>query len=77
MLSQDKIDRINYLANKSKNEGLTEEEKKEQNDLRQAYLKNLRKSFKSQLTSMKVVDPEGNDVTPQKVKDEKERKKKH
>ncbi|SET38751.1 Uncharacterized protein YnzC, UPF0291/DUF896 family [Salinibacillus kushneri] len=77
MLSKEKIDRINYLANKSKQEGLTKEEKEEQNELRQAYLKNLRKSFKSQLTSMKVVDPLGNDVTPQKVKDEKERKKKH
>lgn len=77
MLSQDKIDRINALANKSKTDGLTEEETKEQKDLRQEYLKNVRKSFKNQLKSVKVVDPEGNDVTPEKLKQEKERNKKH
>ncbi|MRG85308.1 DUF896 domain-containing protein [Salinibacillus xinjiangensis] len=77
MLSKDKIDRINFLANKAKSEGLTKEEKREQQDLRQDYLRNLRSSFKNQLKSVKVVDPVGNDVTPQKLKDEKNRSKKH
>ncbi|MYL33241.1 DUF896 domain-containing protein [Pontibacillus yanchengensis] len=77
MLSQEKINRINELANKSKNEGLTKEEQDEQQELRQEYLKNVRKSFKNHLKSVKVVDPEGNDVTPNKLKEEKERNKKH
>lgn len=69
MLSKDKLDRINTLAKKSKEVGLTSEEKEEQQTLRQAYLKNVRKSFKNQFKGMKIVDPNGEDVTPQKVKD--------
>lgn len=68
MLSQEKIERINILAKKSKNSGLTDEEKNEQQRLRQEYLKNVRKSFKNQFKGMKVIDPEGKDVTPEKVK---------
>ncbi|MFC0525013.1 DUF896 domain-containing protein [Pontibacillus salicampi] len=77
MLSQDKLDRINTLANKSKSEGLTNTEKEEQQSLRQEYLKNVRKSFKNQLRSVTVMDPEGNDVTPEKLKQDKENQKKH
>ncbi|GAA5415199.1 UPF0291 protein YnzC [Paraliobacillus ryukyuensis] len=69
MLSKDKLNRINELAKKSKAEGLTAKEKEEQQELRQAYLKNVRKSFKNQFKGMKIVDPNGEDVTPQKVKD--------
>lgn len=76
MLNKDKIKRINYLANKSKNEGLTKSEKEEQHSLRQEYLKNIRKSFKNQFKSMTVIDPEGKDVTPQKVKELQKRHKK-
>ncbi|WP_186577375.1 DUF896 domain-containing protein [Aquibacillus kalidii] len=68
MLSKDKIERINTLARKSKNEGLSDEEKIEQKKLREEYLKNVRSSFKNQFKSMKVVDPNGDDVTPEKVK---------
>ncbi|UOQ47789.1 DUF896 domain-containing protein [Gracilibacillus caseinilyticus] len=74
MLSQDKIARINELSKKSKSEGLTEEEKKEQKELREAYLKNVRKSFKNQLKGMTVVDPNGDDVTPEKLKQLKKKK---
>lgn len=49
MLGQDKLDRINYLANKKKSEGLTEEETAEQKELRDAYVKAFRKNFKNQL----------------------------
>lgn len=77
MLSQDKIDRINTLANKAKGEGLSKEEEKEQKELRQEYLQNVRKSFKNQLKSVKVIDPNGNDVTPKKVKEEQKNQKKH
>ncbi|KMM38583.1 DUF896 domain-containing protein [Guptibacillus hwajinpoensis] len=71
MLSQDKIQRINELSRKSKESSLTEAEKKEQKDLRQEYLKSLRSSFDNQLNSIKVVDEEGNDVTPNKLKESK------
>jgi uncharacterized protein YnzC (UPF0291/DUF896 family) len=69
MLSKDKIARINELSNKAKNEGLTDKEQKEQKNLRQEYLETFRGSFKNHLKSIKVVDEEGNDVTPQKIKD--------
>ncbi|MCA0174235.1 DUF896 domain-containing protein [Bacillus sp. RAR_GA_16] len=71
MLSQDKIQRINELSRKSKESSLTEAEKKEQKDLRQEYLASLRSSFKNQLHSIKVVDEEGTDVTPEKLKESK------
>ncbi|SDH00982.1 Uncharacterized protein YnzC, UPF0291/DUF896 family [Alteribacillus persepolensis] len=67
MLSQEKIARINELANRSKTTGLTEEEEKEQKQLREEYLSKFRSSFKSQLQSVKVVDPNGQDVTPQSL----------
>ncbi len=69
MLSKGKIERINELARKSKVDGLTISEQNEQKKLRQEYLQSVRKSFKNQFKTMKVVDPEGNDVTPKKVKD--------
>ncbi len=56
MLSQEKIERINYLAKKAKIEDLSEEEKLEQKHLREAYLKNLRASVKNQLDSIEIVD---------------------
>ncbi|RKQ37566.1 DUF896 domain-containing protein [Oceanobacillus halophilus] len=77
MLSKEKLNRINELAKKSKNEGLSNNEKEEQRSLREEYLKNVRKSFKNQMKSMTVIDPRGNDVTPKKVRDMQERNKKH
>ncbi|WP_284140044.1 MULTISPECIES: DUF896 domain-containing protein [unclassified Virgibacillus] len=77
MISKQKLERINFLAKKAKNEGLTNAEKEEQAELRQEYLKNVRKSFKNQFKTMTVIDPAGNDVTPQKVRDLQERNKKN
>ena len=68
------IDRINVLAKKKKEGSLTPEEIIEQQELRQVYLQQFRSGFKQQLTSIKVVDPEGNDVTPEKLKKEKAKK---
>mgnify|MGYP001306808020 CR=1 FL=1 len=76
MITKEKLARINQLANKAKKEGLTDVEKEEQRLLRQEYLQNLRASFTNQFKSMTVIDPLGNDVTPQQVKDLKERYKK-
>jgi len=68
MLTKEKLERINYLAKKAKSETLTQEEKREQQELRQEYLQSIRQSFTNQITSVTVIDPDGNDVTPDKVK---------
>lgn len=77
MITKQKLARINELSKKSKSAGLSEEEKIEQKQLRQEYLKNVRDSFTNQLSTMTVIDPAGNDVTPAKVKELQERRKKH
>ncbi|EGQ1777519.1 DUF896 domain-containing protein [Staphylococcus pseudintermedius] len=69
MLSKEKLNRINELANKKKSEALTETEAKEQSQLRSEYLEVFRSSFKSQIENTKVIDPDGNDVTPEKLKE--------
>lgn len=76
MLLDDKLKRINELAKKAKTEeGLSPEEKVEQKKLRQEYIDSLRSSFTNQITSLKVIDPEGTDVTPEKVKEIKRQRK--
>ncbi|TRM12481.1 DUF896 domain-containing protein [Lentibacillus cibarius] len=77
MISKEKLERINKLAKKSKEEGLTVKEQAEQKELRKEYLQNVRKSFKNQLKSMTVKDPKGEDVTPKKVRDLQEKDQKH
>lgn len=61
------LDRINELANKEKVEGLSVEEKQEQHTLRQEYLQMIRGQVINTFSTMKVVDPLGEDVTPDKV----------
>lgn len=58
-MDQKKIDRINVLARKSKAEGLTEEEKKEQALLRQEYIAIVRRNLRGQLDNIDVVNPDG------------------
>ncbi|MBQ9059924.1 MAG: DUF896 domain-containing protein [Firmicutes bacterium] len=50
------IDRINELAHKKKAEGLTEEEKAEQAELRAEYLAEFRKNFRRQLEDVRFVE---------------------
>src|SRR5699024_5048764 len=69
MFDINKLARINELAKQSNSTGLTDQEKEEQAQLRKAYLQGVRQSFTNQFSSLKVVDPAGNDVTPKKVKD--------
>lgn len=56
MLTKDKIERINALSKKSKTEGLTEEEKKEQEALRKEYIEKFREHFKGHLNRIKFVE---------------------
>ena len=58
-MEQAKIERINYLARKSKTEGLTPEEKEEQALLRREYLDAIRQNLRSTLDSIKVEDNSG------------------
>ncbi|MGG1679898.1 DUF896 domain-containing protein [Neobacillus sp. NRS-1170] len=71
MLSKEKMARINELARKAKTTGLTELEAKEQSKLRSEYLATFRSNMLETLTNTKFVDPLGNDVTPEKLKDRK------
>lgn len=68
MLPQEQLDRINELVRKQRSEGLTEEEKTEQKDLREKYVNAFRENMRSQVEGLKVVDEEGKDVTPEKLK---------
>ena len=63
------LDRINELANKEKVQTLSVAEKQEQQALRQDYLKMIRGQVLHTFSTMKVVDPLGQDVTPEKVYD--------
>lgn len=56
MMDKAKIERINFLANKKKTEGLTDAELAEQKALREEYLENFRRNFRAQLESIEVVD---------------------
>lgn len=47
------IERINYLYHKSKNEGLTNDEKQEQEKLRKEYVEIIKGNFKNQLKHYK------------------------
>ncbi|WP_159162340.1 DUF896 family protein [Enterococcus faecalis] len=68
MLSKEKITRINELANKAKVEELSAKEKVEQQELRKEYLEAFRGGMRHHIEGMKVVDQEGTDVTPEKLK---------
>ncbi|GLH63122.1 MULTISPECIES: DUF896 domain-containing protein [Parageobacillus] len=69
MLSKQKMARINELAKKAKSSGLTKEEALEQQQLRREYIQVFRKAMEDMLHSVTVIDPNGNDVTPKKLKE--------
>ncbi len=53
------IARINELAHKAKAEGLTEDERKERDALRQEYLAAFRANLTAQLDNTYIVRPDG------------------
>ncbi len=54
------IKRINELAKKSREEGLTEAEKEEQAQLRKAYIAEFRQGMLGTLENIYIVDENGN-----------------
>ena len=58
-MTDEKIQRINELYRKSKAEGLTEAEKKEQELLRKEFVANVRGNLRSQLNSIDMVNKDG------------------
>lgn len=53
------IERINALARKSKSEGLTDEEKKEQEKLRREYIAAIRMNIRTQLDNIDIREADG------------------
>ena len=58
-MTQEKIQRINELYRKSQAEGLSEEEKKEQDLLRKEYIANVKKNIRNQLNNIDMVNDDG------------------
>ena len=58
-MDKEKIARINFLANKSKTEPLSDEEKAEQAELRREYIAEIRASFGAMLDNTVIQYPDG------------------
>lgn len=58
-MDEQKIKRINELYRKSKEEGLTDTEKKEQKLLREEYLEAVRGNLRSQLDRIDIQEKDG------------------
>jgi len=67
-MEKEKLNRINELAKKSKTQALTDEEKQEQHELRQEYIKEIRASFGAMLDNTVIQYPDG---TKKSLKKEK------
>ena len=58
-MDQQKIKRINELYKKSKAEGLTDAERKEQKILRQEYMELVRRNLRGQLNNIDIEQKDG------------------
>lgn len=58
-MEQSKLDRINALYKKSKEEGLTDAEKSEQKELRQEYIGLVRQNLRGTLNNTTIQFPDG------------------
>lgn len=72
-MNEAKIQRINELYHKSKAEGLTPEEKVEQANLRQEYIRAIRADLRGTLNNVSILNPDG---TVTDLKDVRKKKKK-
>ena len=64
---------MNYLKSR-KHSGLQWKKQKNKRILRKEYLETFSSSMRDTIEHVKVIDPEGNDVTPDKVKATKAKK---
>ncbi len=55
----DRLKRINFLAQKAKTEGLTDEEKAEREVLRKEYLEDFKNKMRGQIENIVIVDKDG------------------
>ena len=62
------IKRINELAKKSREEGLSDAEKAEQATLRQEYIKKFRQGMENTLSNVYIMDENGNKRKVEKKK---------
>ena len=67
-MDEKRIARINELAAKSRTEGLTEEEKNEQAQLRAEYIAAYKQSLIGHLENVRIVDEKGNKAPLRKKK---------
>lgn len=74
---EDTIARINELYHKSQSEGLTDEEKEEQQKLRREYIDSVKRNLTGQLDNITVVRPDGSIQDLSKVKRAKKANKGH
>ncbi len=58
-ITDEKIARINELYHKSKNEGLTEAEKAEQQTLRREYIDAFRRNMRGTLDTISIKEADG------------------
>ncbi len=65
-MDENKIARINELYHKSKAEGLTEQEKEEQQTLRREYIEAIRGNMRATLDNVSIKNPDGT-ITPLKI----------
>ena len=60
MKIEEVIEEINALYKKSQTEGLNEEEKERQKNLRQRYINNVKNKIRQQIAGYKRIDPSKN-----------------
>lgn len=58
-MTDEKINRINELYHKAKNEGLTEEEREEQLILRKEFINDFRRNLRGQLDNISIQEADG------------------
>ncbi len=68
-MDNSQIQRINELYHKSQKEGLTEEEKEEQKQLRADYIAAIRRNMRGTLDQVSFVNPDGSLTRAKDLKD--------